>query len=60
MVRWKSLDFLVGNITETVSILLLVDGALEDIDQLLGTKQVEGFNPTFGGWCAGSNLLRTL
>mgnify|MGYP006275095801 CR=1 FL=1 len=53
MVRWKHAAQGAERPHHGVSILLLVDGALEDIEAE-EPKSIEGcFNPTFGGWCAG-------
>ena len=54
MVRWK--DTAIGTTAQNnkVSILLLVDGALEAKTVFLTMNLQQCFNPTFGGWCAGS------
>ena len=43
-----------------VSILLLVDGALEEKQGRMKREIADSFNPTFGGWCAGSSFQAAL
>ena len=56
MVRWKIFSRTTIYENGKVSILLLVDGALEEYDLLINVPPGTCFNPTFGGWCAGSIL----